>query len=178
MIRWFLFLCGASLIACYQIKFSPTHKPILNIPQIAVASLVPFFIIDMTFSSSIKLLPTIVHADSTGKFSTKLTARKRYLPRIISGVSDLRKALKSPVSSIASFNTDSLPSLLRAMNLYGASLRKGEAPDEIRFVCLEFPSFLLSTIFYFQSNCRTSDWKIRYSDVIFRKKSKFFLGHR
>ena len=28
----------------------------------------------------------VAHADSTGKMSTKLTARKRYLPRIVTGV--------------------------------------------------------------------------------------------
>eukprot|EP01031_Cornospumella_fuschlensis_P027625 gene27624-33362_t len=74
---------------------------------------------------------SVAHADSTGKFSTKMTARKRYLPRIVAGYQQLAPLLQNPTSfALSSFETDELPSLKRAMNLYGASLRKGEVPDE------------------------------------------------
>lgn len=64
--------------------------------------------------------------------STKLTARKRYLPRIVDGYKIFQELLSSPsVDNIESFSKDELPGLKRAMNLYGASLRKGEVPDEI-----------------------------------------------
>ena len=108
--------------------------------------------------------------------STKLTARKRYLPRVKAGVTEFKKlsevditiaaiaaiavsnrlivcrerisvflnqtpyhsypppllsskSLDSPLS-MAAFQTDSV-SFVRAMDLYGVSLRKGETPDEI-----------------------------------------------
>ena len=65
----------------------------------------------------------VAHSDSTGKFSTKLTARKRYLPRIESGV---RSFLQNDYLDKAEAGN-----LIRAMGLYGASLRKGEYPDNI-----------------------------------------------
>ena len=81
--------------------------------------------------------PIVAHADSTGKMSTKLTAKKRYLPRIVSGVAEF-KALGKDLSptTVASFLSDggdksSSDKLVRAMNLFGLSLRKGETPDEI-----------------------------------------------
>lgn len=73
----------------------------------------------------------IVHADSTGKMSTKLTARKRYLPRIVSGVKEYNNIINNKNSDIEKFKKDELPSFIRAMSLYGASLRKGEVPDAI-----------------------------------------------
>lgn len=69
--------------------------------------------------------------------STKLTAKKRYLPRIVEGYKKFQSLLvaddntSSPVDKIKVFATDDLPGLKRAMSLYGASLRKGEVPDEI-----------------------------------------------
>jgi len=72
----------------------------------------------------------IVYADSTGKMSTKLTARKRYLPRIISGVREYNNVMDKK-SDIEVFKKDELPSFIRAMSLYGASLRKGEVPDAV-----------------------------------------------
>ena len=72
----------------------------------------------------------IVNADSTGKMSTKLTARKRYLPRIISGVKEYKDVINNK-KDIDLFKKDELPSFIRAMTLYGASLRKGEVPDAI-----------------------------------------------
>jgi hypothetical protein len=71
-------------------------------------------------------------ADSTGKMSTKLTARKRYLPRIKTGVTQFSALQEAPTAEgIKAFVEGELPGLKRAMNLYGASLRKGEVPDEI-----------------------------------------------
>ena len=76
------------------------------------------------------------HADSTGKMSTKLTARKRYLPRIKEGVSkfNLLSTDKSVVDEFFRGSGDKKPgveNLTRAMSLYGASLRVGETPDKI-----------------------------------------------
>ena len=68
----------------------------------------------------------IIQLTTLGKFSTKLTARKRYLPRIVTGV----KLLNS-VSDMKQISDEEAGSLVRAMGLYGASLRKGEYPDEI-----------------------------------------------
>jgi hypothetical protein len=83
------------------------------------------------------VIPNVVHADSTGKMSTKLTAKKRYLPRIVSGVAEF-KALGKDLTpaTVAAFLSDggdksSSDKLVRAMNLFGLSLRKGETPDEI-----------------------------------------------
>jgi glutathione S-transferase len=77
-----------------------------------------------------------VHADSTGKMSTKLTARKRYLPRITEGVKEFNDMAKTPGGTagdafLLGGKDSKLASLGRAMNLYGASLRKGEVPDAI-----------------------------------------------
>lgn len=97
----------------------------------------PFAIIDPTLLLHhdipfIVSTSSIAHADSTGKMSTKLTAKKRYLPRIKTGLSLFNQLLQQPTKTgIDSFITDELPNLRRAMSLYGASLRKGEVPDEI-----------------------------------------------
>jgi len=65
-----------------------------------------------------------VFADSTGKMSTKLTAKKRYLPRIQKGINAFRE-------NKGAMKKDDFASFVRAMNLYGASLRLGEIPDAI-----------------------------------------------
>ena len=70
-----------------------------------------------------------VYADSTGKFSTKLTAKKRYLPRVVQGALEFKRVYKDSVK-LSAFYAEDFKSLLRAMDLYGASLRKGEVPDE------------------------------------------------
>ena len=72
----------------------------------------------------------IVQADSTGKFSTKMTAKKRYLPRIQSGVARFNSVIGSDEETDM-FIEEEVEKLMRAMDLYGASLRKGETPDEI-----------------------------------------------
>lgn len=75
----------------------------------------------------------VAHADSTGKMSTKLTARKRYLPRIADGVNKFN-ALASDESVASAFLRGDKPGyegFVRAMNLFGASLRVGETPDKI-----------------------------------------------
>jgi hypothetical protein len=93
----------------------------------------------------------IMHA-CEGKFSSKMTAKKRYLPRVISGKSSHSsysvvlfctllthtsstgtKNFNSIIASdqgIDDFVSSDLEGFLRAMDLYGASLRKGEVPDE------------------------------------------------
>ena len=83
----------------------------------------------LTSAISTFLGGSAVNADSTGKMSTKLTARKRYLPRIIEDVKLYLIATKN--GDINAFIMNKLPAMMRAMNLYGLSLRKGEYPDEI-----------------------------------------------
>ena len=75
------------------------------------------------------LHPLPSFADSTGKLSTKLTAKRRYLPRIQSGVVSFNK-VKS-FDDFLVFEKDDFPAFQRALGLYGASLRRGELPDEI-----------------------------------------------
>ena len=72
----------------------------------------------------------IANADSTGKFSSKMTAKKRYLPRVIEGVNIFKSVINSE-QELNNFIDSELKGLARAMDLYGASLRKGEVPDEI-----------------------------------------------
>lgn len=60
-----------------------------------------------------------------------MTARKRYLPRIVAGYKQLATLLQNPtIDQLDAFEANELPSLKRAMSLYGASLRRGEVPDE------------------------------------------------
>lgn len=93
------------------------------------------FLIDPFTKMDGNLVNFVANADSTGKMSTKLTARKRYLPRIIAGVSEFEATAKAPISpqsDLFLLGKDSQSaSLVRAMRLYGASLRKGEVPDTI-----------------------------------------------
>ena len=63
-------------------------------------------------------------ADSTGKLSTKLTAKRRYLPRIILGIEKFNALSLSDKIKVDAFINEDLPGFGRAMNLYGASLRK------------------------------------------------------
>eukprot|EP00752_Nemacystus_decipiens_P011341 g10078.t1 len=74
-----------------------------------------------------------VAADSTGKYSSKATARKRYLPRITKLVSAFQRLKKDIASGSATpkseFFVDLLPDSLSAMDLYGSSMKKGETPD-------------------------------------------------
>ena len=69
---------------------------------------------------------------STGKYSTKQTAKKRYLPRVRKGVKqfvDLEKALDKP-EAIQAYNQFVEDNLGSALSLFGASTRIGELPDK------------------------------------------------
>ncbi|CAM9186753.1 unnamed protein product [Ectocarpus sp. 8 AP-2014] len=72
-------------------------------------------------------------ADSTGKYSSKATARKRYLPRIVKLVNAFQTLKKDIASGSASpkseFFVDVLADSVSAMDLYGSSMKKGETPD-------------------------------------------------
>ena len=84
-------------------------------------------------SSSYQLIQS-VNADSTGKFSTKLTARKRYYPRIVEGVKEFNNLFdkKGEKTILLQFTQqENIDKFKRALSLYGASLRKGEVPDEV-----------------------------------------------
>jgi len=75
--------------------------------------------------------PLVVNADSTGKYSTKQTAKKRYLPRVRKGVAlfaALDKTLDKP-ETIQAYNHYVQDNLATAMALYGSSTRIGELPD-------------------------------------------------
>lgn len=75
-----------------------------------------------------------VHADSTGKFSTKLTAKRRYYPRIVNAIpifKDIENNKKTPAEIKSYIESESFADLSRAFTLYGASLRKGELPDDV-----------------------------------------------
>lgn len=86
-------------------------------------------------SATVISKPPAIHADSTGKFSSKMTAKKRYLPRIQTGVAKFNEMIGSD-SGIDAFMTSGegkseLEKLKGGMDLYGQSLRRGEIPDEI-----------------------------------------------
>ncbi|CAM9834636.1 unnamed protein product [Ectocarpus fasciculatus] len=74
-----------------------------------------------------------VFADSTGKYSSKATARKRYLPRIVKLVNAFQALKKDIATGSASpkseFFVDVLADSVSAMDLYGSSMKKGETPD-------------------------------------------------
>ena len=76
----------------------------------------------------------IANADSTGKFSTKLTAKRRYLPRVIKNIpifDELKLGKKSTDEMVKYFKSEDFSDLIRAMKLYGNSLKRGELPDDI-----------------------------------------------
>jgi hypothetical protein len=58
-----------------------------------------------------------------------MTAKKRYLPRVTAGVTEFKEVLSDSVK-LSAFVENDLKSLLRAMDLYGQSLRRGEVPDD------------------------------------------------
>ena len=79
--------------------------------------------------------PSLGLADSTGKFSSKMTAKKRYLPRIQTGVAKFNQVINFDDGIDAFMNggdgKSDLEKLKGGMDLYGQSLRRGEIPDEI-----------------------------------------------
>jgi hypothetical protein len=63
--------------------------------------------------------------------STKLTARRRYLPKVTQGYEKFSALLSNPNKvDLDTYVINELPGLKRVMILYGASLRRGETPDE------------------------------------------------
>eukprot|EP00640_Fibrocapsa_japonica_P004298 CAMPEP_0113944306 /NCGR_PEP_ID=MMETSP1339-20121228/33092_1 /TAXON_ID=94617 /ORGANISM="Fibrocapsa japonica" /LENGTH=227 /DNA_ID=CAMNT_0000949471 /DNA_START=121 /DNA_END=804 /DNA_ORIENTATION=+ /assembly_acc=CAM_ASM_000762 len=78
-------------------------------------------------------LPLEARADSTGKYSTKATARKRYLPRIRAAL-DLFLALPEAIeagrwSQVEEFLGEPRSDLKTAMTLFASSQKAGELPD-------------------------------------------------
>lgn len=60
-----------------------------------------------------------------------MTAKRRYIPRIVEGNSRIESLLSNPTEdNLDDFLTNEVPSLKRAMLLFGASLRRGETPDD------------------------------------------------
>eukprot|EP01041_Mallomonas_annulata_P007110 gene7110-14458_t len=127
-----IFLFGTAAISnAWKSPFRQSTTLTLQLRKpigILVGALLPF--IDASDILKYDSSNTIVLADSTGKMSTKLTARRRYLPRITTGVAQFNN-LDKDNSLVSIFVDEQFPPLKRAMNLYGASLRKGETPDEV-----------------------------------------------
>eukprot|EP00802_Teleaulax_amphioxeia_P029551 Tamp_31697.p1 GENE.Tamp_31697~~Tamp_31697.p1 ORF type:complete len:189 (+),score=41.67 Tamp_31697:31-597(+) len=73
-------------------------------------------------------VPSLAGADSTGKFSSKRTAKNRYVPRIKKGIAAFEQ-LESGGDGAAFQAT--LDDMTSAMKLYGQANRRGELPDKI-----------------------------------------------
>jgi hypothetical protein len=89
--------------------------------------------IDDLTTGRIPLIST-ANADSTGKYSTKLTARRRYRPRIVNAIPVFQDISQSKMNLDASkeyVTSEMFDDLVRAMRLYGVSLRKGELLDDV-----------------------------------------------
>lgn len=140
----------------------------------------PFAIIDPTILLHNHDVPfiastsSIVRADSTGKMSTKLTAKKRYLPRIKTGLSLFNQLLQQPTKSgIDSFITDELPNLRRAMSLYGASLRKGEVPDEISRKAESLTEAFVREVSKLESSKEVTTQQLQQADLALKEYLQF-----
>jgi len=78
-------------------------------------------------------LPAV--ADSTGRYSSIATAKKRYLPRINRGISEFA-SLKGEVNGggfdgVSTFLTSRAPDMVAALDLYATgALKKGEYLDK------------------------------------------------
>ncbi|CAM9457527.1 unnamed protein product [Chrysoparadoxa australica] len=74
-------------------------------------------------------------ADSTGKLSTKLTAKRRYVPRINAAVTEFQSIegviAKDPKEwkPAKDFVAVTVPDVASALNLLGSSFKNGEYPD-------------------------------------------------
>lgn len=64
-------------------------------------------------------LPSL--ADRTGKYSTKLTAKRRYLPRIARGISTLGTLNPNSSTAVSEYAKDVLPDLRAAMQLFATT---------------------------------------------------------
>jgi hypothetical protein len=99
--------------------------------------------------------------------STKLTARKRYLPRIVNAankLTQLKLNTQSTAEAVTYFTSEEYTDLLRAMNLYGFSLRKGEAPDEISRKEEQLTQSFANSCSAFVASKTTSDLNICLDD--------------
>lgn len=85
-------------------------------------------------SNSVNPFIQSAQADSTGKLSTKLTARRRYRPRILEAIplfQDFANGKVSVEEAQSYLSSEKYQELVRGLRLYGLSLRKGEMLDEI-----------------------------------------------
>eukprot|EP00960_Hanusia_phi_P037836 753143-Hanusia_phi.AAC.4 len=73
--------------------------------------------------------PTWAFADSTGKFSSKRTAKNRYVPRVKKGL----EIIDGIESGVATFDQllEIESDMVNAMKLYGDAQKKSEVPDKI-----------------------------------------------
>ncbi|EKX45111.1 hypothetical protein GUITHDRAFT_109155 [Guillardia theta CCMP2712] len=74
-------------------------------------------------------LPTYAFADSTGKFSSKRTAKNRYVPRVKKGL-EIMDGIESGRATIEQL-LEIEPDMVNAMKLYGDAQKKSEVPDKI-----------------------------------------------
>lgn len=102
-----LLLCIIQLVVCLQVS-----KPLFNelyskcLKSLGVGcvslsiSLIPFDVV-----SNSHLL--VSNADSTGKFSTKLTAKRRYKPRIVKALSEFQAISSGKINEAGQRTLDS-----------------------------------------------------------------------
>jgi len=81
-----------------------------------------------TASLTVILAPSLAAADSTGKFSSKRTAKNRYVPRIKKGMAALTTL---EAGGDAAPFAATLEDMVSAMKLYGQANKRGETPDKI-----------------------------------------------
>mmetsp|Transcript_6115 Transcript_6115/g.9747 ORF Transcript_6115/g.9747 Transcript_6115/m.9747 type:complete len:202 (+) Transcript_6115:75-680(+) len=75
------------------------------------------------------LAPELASADSTGKFSSKRTAKNRYVPRIKKGI-EAFAAVEAGTGSVEAF-LEIEEDMVGAMKLYGQAQKRNEVPDKI-----------------------------------------------
>eukprot|EP00283_Hemiselmis_rufescens_P002874 CAMPEP_0173423598 /NCGR_PEP_ID=MMETSP1357-20121228/3850_1 /TAXON_ID=77926 /ORGANISM="Hemiselmis rufescens, Strain PCC563" /LENGTH=161 /DNA_ID=CAMNT_0014386743 /DNA_START=99 /DNA_END=584 /DNA_ORIENTATION=+ len=78
----------------------------------------------MLLSALSLVMPQPAAADSTGKFTSKRTAKNRYVPRIKAGLATLKANDDEAFAAI-------LDDMVIAMSLYGQAQKRGEVPDKI-----------------------------------------------
>ena len=131
MIRFLLLLVGPAVAAAFPLKpallVSRPAPVVCCRAQQDISSARRNFLSDM-FTLPVILGPSLAFADSTGKFSSKRTAKNRYVPRIKKGVAAF-EVLESGGDG-SSFSA-TLDDMVSAMKLYGQANRRGELPDKI-----------------------------------------------
>lgn len=128
------FIATVSCLNLKQVLFSNNKALKRGLKSIVAPGLLGLSIINLDIPCINSFHVHIAHADSTGKYSTKLTAKRRYIPRILKAIPLFHEFSSEKVSEedIKSYlKSETFSDLTRAMKLYGSNLKKGEYPDEI-----------------------------------------------